>query len=437
MSEYYFFLILMFGLILLSGFFSITESSIFSLQRYQVDLIKKKSSVGKILEEFLNSPAPIIATILLADEILNVTITSLITSKLNQLFVNKISEELISIVTIFIASIIILIFCEIIPKTIGVKFSRKISTIVAPPIYFLNKLLFPLTWFFDGLSRFLIKLVAANESTNLQKQNQSIKNIPSLIDIGEDEGLVKKSESRIIDNILKLETINLVKILIPEPDLFLLPSTTTREEALKKIKDKGFSRIPIYEGDSDNIIGILYSKDLLNHDSSEIFSILREPYFVLDKKNVFELLRELQRMKLHMAIVIDEYGRLEGIVTLEDIIEEIFGEIEDEKDIEENKTSFLNKVLYFDGGTRIAEFNDAFLYGVLRFGGISNISSEITKSYISDDLGVETMGGYVFTQLGRLPKKGEFILKGNIKLTVQEVKENRITLISAERFAND
>ncbi|MEE2975771.1 MAG: hemolysin family protein [Thermodesulfobacteriota bacterium] len=427
----------MFGLILLSGFFSITESSIFSLQRYQVDLIKKKSSVGKILEEFLNSPAPIIATILLADEILNVTITSLITSKLNQLFVNKISEELISIVTIFIASIIILIFCEIIPKTIGVKFSRKISTIVAPPIYFLNKLLFPLTWFFDGLSRFLIKLVASNESTNLQKQNQSIKNIPSLIDIGEDEGLVKKSESRIIDNILKLETINLVKILIPEPDLFLLPSTTTREEALKKIKDKGFSRIPIYEGDSDNIIGILYSKDLLNHDSSEIFSILREPYFVLDKKNVFELLRELQRMKLHMAIVIDEYGRLEGIVTLEDIIEEIFGEIEDEKDIEENKTSFLNKVLYFDGGTRIAEFNDAFLYGVLRFGGISNISSEITKSYISDDLGVETMGGYVFTQLGRLPKKGEFILKGNIKLTVQEVKENRITLISAERFAND
>ena len=280
-------------------------------------------------------------------------------------------------------------------------------------------------------------MVASNESTNLQKQNQSIKNIPSLIDIGEDEGLVKKSESRIIDNILKLETINLVKILIPEPDLFLLPSTTTREEALKKIKDKGFSRIPIYEGDSDNIIGILYSKDLLNHDSSEIFSILREPYFVLDKKNVFELLRELQRMKLHMAIVIDEYGRLEGIVTLEDIIEEIFGEIEDEKDIEENKTSFLNKVLYFDGGTRIAEFNDAFLYGVLRFGGISNISSEITKSYISDDLGVETMGGYVFTQLGRLPKKGEFILKGNIKLTVQEVKENRITLISAERFAND
>ena len=257
------------------------------------------------------------------------------------------------------------------------------------------------------------------------------------IDIGEDEGLVKKSESRIIDNLLKLEKINLVKILTPEPDLFLLPSNTTRDEALKKVKSKGFSRIPIYEGDSDNIIGILYSKDLLNHNSSEIFPILREPYFVLDKKNVFELLRELQIMKLHMAIVIDEYGRLEGIVTLEDIIEEIFGEIEDERDIENNKTNFVNKALYFDGGTRIADFNDAFLFGVLRFGGISNISQEISESYISEDLGVETMGGFVFKQLGRLPKEGEFILKGNIKLTVEEVKENRITIISAERFVHD
>ena len=176
---------------------------------------------------------------------------------------------------------------------------------------------------------------------------------------------------------------------------------------------------------------------MLNHNSSEIFPILREPYFVLDKKNVFELLRELQIMKLHMAIVIDEYGRLEGIVTLEDIIEEIFGEIEDERDIENNKTNFVNKALYFDGGTRIADFNDAFLFGVLRFGGISNISQEISKSYISEDLGVETMGGFVFKQLGRLPKEGEFILKGNIKLTVEEVKENRITIISAERFVHD
>ena len=270
MGEYYLFIILIFGLILLSAFFSITESSIFSLQRYQIDLIKKKSSVGKILETFIKNPASIIATILLADEILNVTIISLITSKLNKLFIGIISDELISIVAIFVASIIILIFCEIIPKTIGVKFSRQISTIVAPPVYFLNKVMFPLTILFDGLSRFLIKLFSPAVSTPMPHHHESVGDIPSLIDIGEDEGSVKKTESKIIDNLLKLEKINLIKILIPEPDLFLLPSDITKEKALTEIKDKGFSRIPVYEGDSDNIIGILHSKDLLTHKSSEI-----------------------------------------------------------------------------------------------------------------------------------------------------------------------
>jgi len=437
MGEYYLFIILIFGLILLSAFFSITESSIFSLQRYQIDLIKKKSSVGKILETFIKNPASIIATILLADEILNVTIISLITSKLNKLFIGIISDELISIVAIFVASIIILIFCEIIPKTIGVKFSRQISTIVAPPVYFLNKVVFPLTILFDGLSRFLIKLFSPAVSTPMPHHHESVGDIPSLIDIGEDEGSVKKTESKIIDNLLKLEKINLIKILIPEPDLFLLPSDITKEKALTAIKDKGFSRIPVYEGDSDNIIGILHSKDLLTHKSSEIYSILREPYFVPDKKNALELLREMQVMKRHMAIVIDEYGRLEGIVTLEDIIEEIFGEIEDERDIDDDLMIFKDDILYLDGRTRISEFNETCLFGVLRYAGMDNISDEINKSHISEDLGIETMGGFVFNQLGRLPKKDEFILNGNIKLTVKEIKNNRITKISAERTSDD
>lgn len=437
MNEYSLFIILMLGLILLSAFFSITESSIFSLQRYQIDLIKKKSSVGKLLEGFIKNPASIIATILLADEILNVTITSLLTSKLNQLFLGRISDELISIVTIFIASIIILVFCEIIPKTIGVKFSRTISTVVAPPVYFLNKIMFPLTIFFDGLSRFLIKLFDSKGATSVQHYEESFGHIPSLIDIGEDEGSVKRSESKIIDNLLKLEKINLTKILTPEPDLFLLPSNITREEAMVSIKDNGFSRIPVYEGDSDNIVGILHSKDLLTHKSPEIYSILREPYFVPDKKNALGLLKELQSMKRHIAIVIDEYGRLEGIVTLEDIIEEIFGEIEDERDVDDDLMIFQDNVLYFDGGTRISEFNETCLYGVLRYAGLNDISNEMTKSYISEDLGIETMGGFVFNQLGRLPKKDEFILNGNIKLTVKEIKDNRITKISAERISHD
>ena len=364
MTENLIFLFLILGLILLSGFFSITESSIFSLQRYQIELIKKRSKVGNVLESFVKKPASIIATILLADEILNVTITSLISTKLDEVFTGRISEELISVIAILITSIIVLIFCEIIPKTIGVKFSRKLSVIVARPVAILNQVLYPLTLFFDYLSNQLIKIFGVKSESIITNENSAP--ITSLIDIGEDSGSVKRSESQLIDNFLKLEEIPLSKILTPEPDLLILNSNISSNEALRLIKEKGFSRIPVYQGDSDNIIGVLYSKDLLNSPSSDFYPLLREPFFVPIQKNAFSLLREMQLMRLHMAIVIDEYGRLEGIVTIDDLIEEIFGEIEDETDKENQNNFIVNQEVYILGKTKIKEINETSLFVALR-----------------------------------------------------------------------
>ena len=197
MYDNLFFIILILGLILLSGFFSITESSIFSLQRYQIDLIKKKSKIGNLLESFIKTPSSIIATILLADEILNVTITSLISAKLDSLLRNQLSEQWISVIAVLITSIIILVFCEIIPKTIGVKFSRTLSVVVARPVGFLNKILFPLTLFFDFISRKLVNLFKVESEVD---SVSSSSRITSLIDIGEEEGSVKRSETQLIDN---------------------------------------------------------------------------------------------------------------------------------------------------------------------------------------------------------------------------------------------
>ena len=425
MTENLIFLFLILGLILLSGFFSITESSIFSLQRYQIELIKKRSKVGNVLESFVKKPASIIATILLADEILNVTITSLISTKLDEVFTGRISEELISVIAILITSIIVLIFCEIIPKTIGVKFSRKLSVIVARPVAILNQVLYPLTLFFDYLSNQLIKIFGVKSESIITNENSAP--ITSLIDIGEDSGSVKRSESQLIDNFLKLEEIPLSKILTPEPDLLILNSNISSNEALRLIKEKGFSRIPVYQGDSDNIIGVLYSKDLLNSPSSDFYPLLREPFFVPIQKNAFSLLREMQLMRLHMAIVIDEYGRLEGIVTLDDILEEIFGEIEDETDKENQNIFIVNQEVYILGKTKIKEFNETSLFVALRKSGLANITNEIEKSYIDENLGIETIGGFIFTSLGRLPKVGESIINGNIQLIVKEIVDNRIT----------
>ena len=436
MTENLFFLLLILGLILLSGFFSITESSIFSLQRYQVELIKKRSKVGKILESFIKKPASIIATILLADEILNVTITSLISTKLDEVFTGRISEELISVIAILVTSIIVLIFCEIIPKTIGVKFSRTLSVIVARPVDLLNKILYPLTLFFDYLSNQLIKTFGVKSEVIIASENSAP--ITSLIDIGEDSGSVKRSESQLIDNFLKLEEIPLSKILTPEPDLLILNSNASSDEALRLIKNKGFSRIPVYQGDSDNIIGVLYSKDLLNSPSSDFYPLLREPFFVPIQKNAFSLLREMQLMRLHMAIVIDEYGRLEGIVTLDDILEEIFGEIEDETDRENQNIFIVDQEVYILGKTKIKEFNETSLFVALRKSGLANITNEIEQSYIDENLGIETIGGFIFTSLGRLPKVGESIINGNIQLIVKEIVDNRITKINVRRInSND
>ena len=436
MTENLFFLLLILGLIVLSGFFSITESSIFSLQRYQVELIKKRSKVGKILESFIKKPASIIATILLADEILNVTITSLISTKLDEVFTGRISEELISVIAILVTSIIVLIFCEIIPKTIGVKFSRTLSVIVARPVDILNKILYPLTLFFDYLSNQLIKIFGVKSEVIIASENSAP--ITSLIDIGEDSGSVKRSESQLIDNFLKLEEIPLSKILTPEPDLLILNSNASSDEALRLIKDKGFSRVPVYQGDSDNIIGVLYSKDLLNSPSSDFYPLLREPFFVPIQKNAFSLLREMQLMRLHMAIVIDEYGRLEGIVTLDDILEEIFGEIEDETDKENQNIFIVDQEVYILGKTKIKEFNETSLFVALRKSGLANITNEIEQSYIDENLGIETIGGFIFTSLGRLPKVGESIINGNIQLIVKEIVDNRITKINVRRInSND
>lgn len=425
------FISLIFGLILLSGFFSITESSIFSLQRYQIDLIKKKSKVGKLLESFIKTPSSIIATILLADEILNVTITSLISTKLDSTLKGSVSEELISVIAVLVTSIVILIFCEIIPKTIGVKFSRTLSVYVARPVEFLNRIMFPLTLFFDFISRKLVDLFKIKNDDGLLSSSRT--NITSLIDIGEDEGSVKTSETQLIDNFLKLDKIPLSKILTPEPDLYMIEKDTPIAKVIEENMNYGFSRIPVYEGDSDNIIGIVHSKDLLNHTGENISQLLRDPFFVPVQKKALTLLREMQLMRLHIALVIDEYGRLKGIVTLDDILEEIFGEIEDEKEISEENISFQNNQIYLLGGTKIKEFNQTCLFAALRESGLESLSNNIIESQIPEDEGIETVGGYIFTRLGRLPKEGESIDCGKIELIVDKISNNRITKILLRR----
>ena len=328
-------------------------------------------------------------------------------------------ETLIGFVST-IMTILVLILSEIIPKTIGVKFARKLSINIAPVIYYINKIMFPITYVFNGLSKYLIKLTSPLVLDS-QSSFENESKVTSLIDIGEDEGSIKKSESKIIDNLLKLQKINLIKILTPEPDLLIMPVETSRIDALVEIRKRRLSRIPIFKGDTDNVIGILHSKDLLNSQVDDISAILHEPYFVPDKKNVFQLLQEFQVKKTHIAIVLDEYGRLEGVVTLEDILQEIFGQIENERELNNNLIDYKKDQLEIGGGLRIIDFNESCLYAALRSGGLKALGEEISSSLIPENLDIETVGGFIFTNIGRLPVEGENIINGSIKLTVLKV----------------
>ena len=295
--------------------------------------------------------------------------------------------------------------------------------------------MFPITYVFNGLSRYLIKLTSPLVLDS-QSSFENESKVTSLIDIGEDEGSIKKSESKIIDNLLKLQKINLIKILTPEPDLLIMPVETSRIDALVEIRKRRLSRIPIFKGDTDNVIGILHSKDLLNSQVDDISAILHEPYFVPDKKNVFQLLQEFQVKKTHIAIVLDEYGRLEGVVTLEDILQEIFGQIENERELNNNLIDYKKNQLEIGGGLRIIDFNESCLYAALRSGGLKALGEEISSSLIPENLDIETVGGFIFTNIGRLPVEGESIINGSIKLTVLKVENNRITRIIVERVQN-
>jgi CBS domain containing-hemolysin-like protein len=208
-------------------------------------------------------------------------------------------------------------------------------------------------------------------------------------------------------------------------------------DAIHEVKKRGFSRIPIYKGDRDNIVGILYTKDLLSvtpTDGTTLEALVKPPYFIPRTKRAFDLLREFQQKRVHIAVVVDEYGRVDGIVTMEDILEELFGEIEDERRVV--KQPIVKKegeAILIPGSMKIDEFNDTLLFTILRSGGIENLGDELEESILPSEEDHETVGGFVFDLFGRLPQEGEHVRYGSMLFVANKVSGKRIMEIRVER----
>jgi|TARA_B100001971_G_C18261472_1_gene587287 CBS domain containing-hemolysin-like protein len=320
-------------LILLSGFFSGSETALVSLNRIK---IKKLAGDGdkraKIIVRLLKHPNRLLATILVGNNLVNISAAAIATSIAIDLFGSKGVGIATGIMTF-----LILLFGEITPKGYALANSEKISLSIASPMRYLVKVLYPLVIILTVLTKPLIKKLGGDFRFSHYITEDDIK---MLVDVGEKEGAIEKDEKDLIHGVFNSGDTKAGDIMVPKKDIKCLDIKKNIYDAIKFIKKIGFSRIPIYDQSIDNIIGILYSKNIfglsVNNDQNESFNrFLIPPYFISENKNIHDLLREMQAHKIQMAIIVDDKGITIGLVTMEDVLEELVGEIQDEYNNEE------------------------------------------------------------------------------------------------------
>ncbi|MEA1940495.1 MAG: hemolysin family protein, partial [Candidatus Caldatribacteriota bacterium] len=370
---------------------------------------KENTTQVESIIKLLDDPRKTLITILIGNMFVNIAASSLATYVAIKMFGN---------IGIGIASgvmiLLILIFGEVVPKSLAISNAEKISKNVAKPIEIISYFLFPFIKFF----KILIDTIYFFPGINKSKRKREIteEDLISLINVGGDEGVIEKEEKEMIKNIFEFGDTTVKEVMIPRVDMFCETSDTKLKSITKTIKKSGHSRIPIYEGTIDNIIGILYVKDLLaiysklfkKEEEFDIKKIIRKVYFVPENKKIDELLNIFQRDKIQIAIALDEYSGTAGLVTLEDVVEEIVGEIIDEYDKEIKLVERINKnTIIVDGIISVDEIN------------------EILNIKIPEE-DFETLGGFIYDLIGRVPKEKEKIEYNNIEMQIERIIKNRI-----------
>ncbi|MBU4362726.1 hemolysin family protein [bacterium] len=405
-------IIALLSFIILSAFFSGTETALFSLNKLQLKKMQKEEENNwrvKLIIRLLDDPQRTLISILTGNMFVNITASSLATYLAIKL-IGNIGVGIASGIMIFT----ILVFGEIIPKSLAVANAEKISKKVARPIEIISIGLFPLIKLFKIIISALYYFSRMKKTK--EKKEITEEDLITLIDMGKDEGVIKEEEKKMIRNIFEFGDTTVKEVMIPRVDMACISSDTKLGSILKLIKKMGHSRIPVFEKTIDNIIGILYAKDLLGiyeqwYTSKEKFDlkeIIREAYFVPENKKIDELLDIFRKDRIQIAIAIDEYGGTVGLITMEDVVEEVVGEIIDEYDKE------IKLYEMIEDNTVIA---DAII-------SIDKINEILNITIPENDF--ETLGGFIFDLLGRVPKKNEKIRYQNCHMIIEQVVKNRI-----------
>lgn len=405
MSDQFLLLII---LLILSGFFSSSETALFSISRTKARHLAKTSGKANLLiKEMKDDPHRLLSTILIGNNVVNVAASALATRMAIDLFkgyaVGTASSYAIGTVT-GVMTFLILVFGEVIPKSMATRNSVLIARMVIYPIYWCSILFWPVVIFLD----FIPKLTGKIKQTPAVTEEE----LKTFVEVVEEEGEIKEEEKELIHNVFEFDDTNASEILTPRADMFVIEADEPLD--LKIIAASGYTRIPVIEESIDNVVGILNVKDLLaRHAAGEITpdvrQLMRPPYFVPEHKKLDSLLRQFKKRKSHMAIVVDEHGGVSGLITLEDAIEELVGEIRDETDKEEPLIiRQKNKDWIVLGKADIDEVNDAI------------------DMNIPDSADYDTFSGYILEQIGRIPTENEKFTMGDFEIVVKSMDGNRI-----------
>lgn len=397
-------------LLSLSAFFSSSETALTTVNQIRMRTLADNGDkrAARVLH-VTGNPGKMLSAILIGNNIVNLSASSISTSLAIHLFGNTGAGIATGILTF-----LILIFGEVTPKTMATIKADSMSLTAAAPIGFLMKILTPVIFIINKLSLGLMFLLHVNIKDAQKKMTEE--ELRTIVDVSQENGVIEHEERDMIHNLFDFGDAEAKEIMVPRIDMTFVQADATYQEVLDIFRQDMFTRLPVYEDSTDNVIGIINMKDFLLQNDTPEFSVrnlLREPYFTYEHKNTADLFLEMRKSSISLAIVLDEYGVTAGLITLEDLLEEIVGEIRDEYDADEE-----------DDITRISDRE----FYVLGSANLNDVSEALSLHFTSDDY--DTIGGYCLGLLDHLPEKNEIILTdNNILIRIDRMEKNRIERI--------
>jgi magnesium and cobalt exporter, CNNM family len=398
--------VLLFCTAIVSG----AEVAFFSLSQNDLDAASAKNAVrARLISRLLERPKKLLATLVVANNFINIGVVILFSYVGQNLFEAIESKVLKFVVDVIFVTFLILLFGEVLPKVYANRNNVKFALWIARPVFVLDKLLSPISLPMRSVTIYL------QEKLGKQKSNFSVDQLSQALELTSSEE-TSTEEQKILEGIVSFGNTDTKQVMSPRIDIFALEIEESFADVLSKITEKGFSRIPVYRDNIDQIEGVLFVKDIIPHIDVEYFdwtALLRKPFFVPENKKLDNLLKDFQSMKSHLAIVVDEYGGTSGLVSLEDIIEEIVGDISDEFDDENISFSQIDdKNFLFEGKIYLKDF-----YRIV----------DVDEEVFEDRKGeAETLAGLILEILGNFPKKGQKIHCGSYQFTIESVDKKRI-----------